>query len=259
MPCCASREDAGRATFGVFVAVFFAASLAYFVVEFATLETLDVQTDTPRNTNVTLLWADLAGCTFGVFAALVVLMPEFCCGQGSKERNAFRRERLSAALLLLAAAVFFSMTSRVRDNNINEDGRNENFVCSRRDAVDACPSSRIKLSEAFRMWSRANNPEDECWYNTSSSFPENFAWGEEFEFSGAYPTEDFADAETYNGIYAPCFWWGCGSCLPSQSAMQERLLRYEALAQVGAIVATALSLCLQPVYDRTIIVQAYEV
>ena len=39
---------------------------------------------------------------------------------------------------------------------------------------------------------------------------------------------------------------GCESCLSSQSAMQERLLRYEVLVQVGSLVATALACVCSP-------------
>jgi len=262
MPC-ATAAEGGKTVFGIFGVCFFSASFVYFIIEFASLETLDLPSDAPENTNLALLWTDFAACAVGFSGALVVLMPDFCCGEGSKERTVFRRERFFAALLFLIATLLVSMTSRVRDNNINQEGHNENFVCSRRDALDACPSSRVKLSEAFRLWSRANDPEDECWYNTSSSFPEAFTWGEEFEFSEAYATADFNDAETYEQYpdYAPCFWWGCGSCLPSQRAMHERLLRYEVLVQVGSLVATALSLCLQSVYheQRIVVARAYKV
>lgn len=258
---CQHKEDAGRVVFGVFAAVFYGASAAYFVSEFGAMETLDLPAGAPDNTSASLVWADLGATVVGVLGALAVLMPEFCCGRGSESRVSFRRERFFVALLFLGATVIVSMTSRVRDNNINAENQNENFVCSRRDAPDACPTSRVKLSEAFRLWGRVNDAEDECWYNVSAPFPESFVWGEEYEFSGAYPTADFSDPQTYerfDGKYAPCFWWGCG-CLPSQSAMQERLLRFEVLVQAISLAMTVLSLCLQSRYDeKLIVVKAYE-
>ena len=188
MPC-ATAADAGRSVFGVFGVIFFAASFVYFIVEFASLETLDLPSNAPENTNLTLLWTDFAACAVGFCGALVVLMPEFCCGEGSKERTVFRRERFFAALLFLIATVLVSMTSRVRDNNVNQEGHNENFVCSRRDALDACPSSRVK-QRAVSTVEPLEQSDDECWYNTSSSFPELFTWGEEYEFSETLATAD---------------------------------------------------------------------
>ena len=259
MPCCASKADAGRASLGVITLVLFLGSLAYFLYELVSLETLDLPANAPTNTNVTLLWTDLAGCALGACAAFIVLMPEFCCTSGSDKRETFRRERFFAALLFFAATVLVTITSRSRDNNINTAGHNENYVCSRRDALDACPTQRVKLSQAFQLWSRANDPEDECWYNTSSSFPENFQWGEENEFS-VYPTADFNDVETYERFpqYAPCYWWGCGHCVPSQAYMQERLLRFEVLVQVVSIISVILTLCLQVAHkEHLMVVRAY--
>lgn len=197
--------------------------------------------DTPGN----LLLADMVALGIVVAVSLLLFLPDCCRFDGARGRQALRRERVMIGFLLLATAVITSITSRVRHVNMSTV-HDESHVCGRRDAVDACPSQRIKLSDPYNAWLRNNKDELVCWFNTSATSPDVFLWGEEYEYAETYPTADFGDPETYEKYpqYALCYYYGCAKdCLPDERAHNSSMLGLEVLVTVLAVAGIALSMC----------------
>lgn len=198
-----------------------------------------------------LLWGDIVAASIIVCVGMLLFLPDCCRTNGALSRQTLRRERNMIAFLLLVVTVITSITSRVRHLNMSTV-HDESRVCGRRDAVDACPSQRIKLSEPYNLWLRNKEDELECWFNTTAPTPDAYLWGEAYEYAESYPTADFGDPDTYEKYpqYAPCFYYGCSAdCLPNARAHNDTMLRLEVAVTVFSVAGIVLSLCGKTRYD----------
>ncbi len=240
--CCGTREDAGRSALAGIVLLGGGGALAYAMMEMSSRVVLDSGAqDGPGM----LLWGDIVAASVVVFVSVLLFLPDCCRLDGAQSRQTLRRERNMIAFLLLVVAVITSITSRVRHLNMNTM-HDESYVCGRRDAADACPSQRIKLSDPYNLWLRNNEDESVCWFNTTAVTPDAFLWGEEFEYAETFPTADFGDPETYEKYpqYAQCYYYGCSEdCLPNVRAHNDSMLRLEVAITVFSVAGIVLSLC----------------
>jgi len=240
--CCGTKEDAGRSALGGVVLLGGGGALAYAVVEMSSRVVLssDVQ-DGPG----VLLWGDIVAASIVVCVSALLFLPNCCRVLGAQSRQTLGRERNMIAFLLLAVAVITSITSRVRHLNMSTV-QDESYACGRRDAADACPSQRVKLSNPYDLWLRNNEDELVCWFNTTAVAPDAFLWGKEFKYAESFPTADFGDPETYEKYpqYAPCYYYGCSKdCLPNVRAHNNTMLRLEVAITVFSVAGIVLSLC----------------
>lgn len=240
--CCGTKEDAGRSALAGAVLLSGGSALFYAVMKMSSRVVLDSNAhDGPGM----LLWGDIVAASVVVCVSVLLFLPDCCRLEAAQSRRALRRERNMIALLLLAVAVITSVTSRVRHLNLSTV-HDESYVCGRRDAVDACPSQRIKLSDPYNLWRRNNQDETVCWLNTSAPTPDAFLWGETFSSSELYPTADFSDLKTYekHPQYASCYYYGCSKdCLPGVREENESLMRLEVAITAFSVVGIVLSLC----------------
>lgn len=240
--CCGTKEDAGRSILAGAVLLGGGGALLYTMMEMSSRLVLDSDAhDGPQM----LLWGDIVAASVVVFVSVLLFLPDCCRLDGAQSRQTLRRERNMIAFLLLAVTVITSVTSRVRHLNMNT-AHDESYVCGRRDAVDACPSQRIKLSDSYNLWLRNNEEELVCWFNTTAPIPEAFIWGEEFEYAETFSTADFGNPETYKKYpqYAPCYYYGCSNdCLPGVRAHNNSMLRLEVAITVFSVAGIVLSLC----------------
>lgn len=246
--CCGTRESAGRSALAGFALAAGGGALAYFLAQMSARVVLD--SDAQDGPGM-LLWGDVVATFIVVCVGALLLLPDCCRFDGVQSRQTLRRERNMIASLLLVVAVTTSITSRVRHLNMST-AHDESHVCGRRDAADACPSQRIKISEPYELWRRNNEDEPVCWLNTSAPTPDAFLWGEMFSSAEVYPTADFEDTDTYEEYpqYAPCYYYGCAEdCLPDVRAQLNTALRLEVAITVFAVAGIVLSLCGKTNYD----------
>lgn len=240
--CCGTKEDAGRSTLAGAVLLAGGGALLYAVMMMSSRVVLD--SDAQDGPGM-LLWGDIVAASIVVCVSALLFLPDCCRLEAAQSRRTLRRERNMIALLLLAVAVITSITSRVRHQNTSTV-HDESYVCGRRDAEDACPSQRVKLSEPYNLWRRNNEDEPVCWLNTSAPTPDAFIWGEEFEYAESFPTVDFSDPETYEKYpqYAQCYYYGCSEdCLPGVRRDNESMMRLEVAITVFSVAGIVLSLC----------------
>jgi len=246
--CCGTKEDAGRSALAGTVLLGGGGALLYTMMEMSSRVVLD--SDAQDGPGM-LLWGDIVAASVVVFVSVLLFLPDCCRLDGAQSRQTLRRERNMIAFLLLAVTVITSITSRVRHLNMNTM-HDESYACGRRDAADACPSQRIKLSDPYNLWLRNNEDESVCWFNTTAIVPDAFLWGEEFEYAESFPTADFSDPDTYDKYpqYAPCFYYGCAEdCLPDVRAELQTSLRLEVAITVFAVAGIVLSLCGKTNYE----------
>ena len=245
---------AGQFRYGVggFVVVWGTAAAVYFLVQFLQRDTLD---GVPaEDAYAALLYADMVGAVVSVCAGIILLLP--ACAPESDLDNLPRATRTFGAhyccvlLLLLISLVSLSVTSRVRDVNMqlrsaeNHISSDENYVCGRRTDPLSCPTQRVELSDAFRKWQTRHPNLSECWLNTSDTNVNAFTFGEAFANATRFATSDFARRDTYLLFpeYAECYLYGCG-CLPDQREFNTNLLRAETFATMFAVITFFLFVC----------------
>jgi len=250
--CCGTREDAGRSALAGTVLLVGGGTLAYTLAEMSARVVLKTSAEDGPGM---LLWGDAVAASIVVCVSVLLFLPDCCRFNGAQARQTLRRERNTIGFLLLAVAVITSITSRARHLNMSTSN-DESRVCGRRDAVDACPSQRIKLSHPYDLWRRNNEDELVCWFNTTAVVPDAFLWGEQFEYAEAFPTADFGDPATYDAHpqYAPCYYYGCSKgCLPGVRAHHDSMLRIEVAVTLFAVLGIALSLCGKTNYDYSVL------
>lgn len=240
--CCGTKEDAGRSALAGIVLLGGGGMLAYAIMEMSSRVVLD--SDAQDGPGM-LLWGDIVAASVIVCVSVLLFLPDCCRMEAAQSRHTLRRERNMIAFLLLFVAVITSVSSRVRHLNMSTT-HDESYVCGRRDAANACPSQRIKLSDPYNLWRRNNEDEPVCWLNTTAVTPNAFLWGEEFEYAETFPTADFGDPDTYEKYpqYAPCYYYGCSTdCLPNVRAQNDSMLRFEVAITVFSVAGIVLSLC----------------
>ena len=138
----------GRRAVGVVIGLFGAVFAVFLLLEVTTRPTLAVSQfhDTPGM----LLMADISAAAAAIIACVLLLLPECCCESRLKDspsvREDFRRERDTAALVLIIAAIIVATTARIRDVNFKPT-YSEHQVCGRQKSPNACPTRRVLLSE----------------------------------------------------------------------------------------------------------------
>lgn len=235
----------GRRVVGVVLGLYGAAFAVILLIEVFTRPTLAVSRfhDTPGM----LLVADISAAASAVVASVLLLLPECCCETRVKDspsvREDFRRERNTAALVLVIGAIVVGTAVRIRDVNFKLTP-SEHQVCGRRESLYACPTQRALISEDYQNYLLANEPA--CWLNTSSATSETFTWGEALSTATDFPTSNFAEKATYEEFthYSECFYFGCSKeCTPDSHSHNRRMLHYEAAFGVGFIVLITLTMC----------------
>lgn len=235
----------GRRAVGVVLGLFGAVFAVFLVLELTTRPTLAVSQlhDTPGM----LLMADISAAAAAVVACVLLLLPECCCESrlidSPSARKDFRRERDTAALVLIVGALVVATTARIRDVNF-KPASNEHQVCGRQKSPNACPTRRVLLSENYQNYLLAAEPT--CWLNTSSTSSDTFTWGQTLSNATNFPTNDFAEKATYEEFtqYAECFYFGCSKeCTPDSYSHNSRMLHYEAAFAVGFVVLVAATMC----------------
>ena len=234
---CAS-ESSGRIIAGVVVGLLSGIFLILFLIEFSTRPTLDLPlSGLYEDTPLLLLWADIVALAAGFVASFLLLLPELCCETRDRDdpscRDDFRRERNTAALVLIITVVVFSATARIRDVNLSTE-KNDHQVCGARSSTYSCPTQRARLSNDYLDFLKAGQPT--CWFNTTAPITQAFTWGQAFNVASVYPTADFSKAETYEAFpeFANCYYWGCGGslCTPKTHAHHDIMLKLEVAVAV---------------------------
>jgi hypothetical protein len=254
----------GRRAVGVILGLFGAVFAVFLILELVSRPTLAVSQfhDTPGM----LLAADIGAAAAAVVACVLLLLPECCCESRLKDspsvREDFRRERNTAALLLVVGALVVATTARIRDVNFKPTS-NEHQVCGRQKAPNACPTRRVLLSDDYQNYLLAHEPT--CWLNTSSTSAETFTWGQALSTATNFPTNDFADKATYEDLtqYAECFYFGCSEeCTPDSHSHNSRMLHFETAFSVGFVALVAATMCVGlptvQYYDVAVAVQVRE-
>ena len=227
---CAS-ESSGRIIAGAVVGLLSSVFLILFIIEFSNRPTLDLASSLYEDTPLLLLWADIAALTAGFVSSFLLLLPELCCETRARDdpscRDDFRRERNTAALVLIITVVVFSATARIRDVNMNTM-KNDHQVCGARSSIYSCPTQRARLSEDYLDFL---NVETTCWFNTTAPAVGAFTWGQALKDASVYPTSDFSKKETYETFpeFANCYYWGSGGslCTPDVYTHHDILLKLE--------------------------------
>lgn len=186
-----------------------------------------------RDTPSLLFGVDVAAVSLAVVASFLLLLPELCCEARSKDdpqsRSDARRERCTGSVVLVVAVVLLSASARIRDVNLSLDTeKHPNQVCGSQNLISSCPTSRVRLSEAYQNYLKAEPVT--CWLNTSSPSSASFNWGESLRNATVFPTSDFSDPDTYVKYpeYAKCFYWGCSrECNKESFEYLETMLKLE--------------------------------
>ena len=236
MSSAGASESSGRIIAGVVVGLLSTVFLILFLIEFSNRPTLDLPSSLYENTPVLLLWADIAALAAGFVSSFLLLLPELCCETRDRDdpscRDDFRRERNTAALVLIIAVVVFSTTARIRDVNLSTV-ENDHQVCGARSSVYSCPTQRARLSDDYLNFLKV---EDTCWFNTTAPNAQAFTWGQALKGASVYPTADFSKKETYETFpeFSECYYWGCGGslCTPTAYTHHDVLLKLEVAVAV---------------------------
>lgn len=245
MSSACAGESSGRIIAGTVIGLLSTVFLILFLIEFSTRPTLDLPSSSLyEDTPYLLLWADISALAAGFISSFLLLLPELCCESRDRDdpscRDDFRRERSTAALILIVTVVVFSMTARIRDVNISTKP-NDHRVCGAQSSIYSCPTQRATLSEDYVNFLNARQPT--CWFNTTAQSAQAFTWGEELKDASVYPTSDFSKVETYKAHprFANCYFWGCGGTLCTPEVYNHHALMLK-LEVVTAIIFTGLIL-----------------
>lgn len=243
-----STGCAGQFRYGVggFVVVWGTAFAVYFVIQFLQRDSLGASS--ADDAYAALLFGDMVGAVVAVCAGIILLLPAGASDDLPRTTRSFGAHYCCVLLLLLVGLVSLSITSRVRDVNMqlrsadDHISSDENYVCGRRTDVLSCPTQRIELSDAFRLWQKLHPGRQECWLNTSDVSV--FTFGESLANATKFPTADFSRRDTYVEFpeYAECWLYGCG-CVPEQREFNANLLRAETFATMLAVVTFFLFVC----------------
>ena len=247
MSSACAPESGGRITAGVIIGLLSVVFAILILLEYAERPTLNVSTSLYQDTSLLLLWADVAALGAGIVASCLLLLPEICCETRRKDdpscREDFRRERNTAALVLIITVVVFSASARIRDVNFSTEP-NDHQVCGSQTSVWSCPTQRALLSADYVDYLKAS---ETCWFNTTAPTVKAFNWGESFKNASVYPTSDFSKKSTYEAHpeFARCFFWGCGGevCNPQMYNHQDVMLKLEVAVIVIYTGLTIVAMC----------------
>lgn len=233
-----TQEAVGRRTLAVVLISAAAAALSYAFIESFQRPSLGIDA---KDTPLLLQWVDMAAIVVAALAGVQLLSPELCCDPGNAK--AAKRERACVGLMLLFVVFCFSISSRIRNVNMNTF-HDESKVCGRRDTALACPTQRINTSTDYTLWLRDNAPT--CWLNTSQD--NTFTWDETFASASFLNTNDFSKKQTYIDFpqFAECYHFGCSElCNGDQRHYNDRMLHFEVLSTFVFVVILGALLCVR--------------